>query len=62
MPNPHADFRFTLEFDSMAEFAIFVAILRGIDFGDDAKLQEMTARLKKSTKVLTDAERAAENA
>jgi hypothetical protein len=62
MPNPHGDFRFVLEFDSIAEFATFVAIIRGIDFGDDAKLQEMTARLKKSTKALSDAERASENA
>lgn len=48
---------FRLEINSLEEFIAFVAVIRGDDPGDQ-KLLEMTARLKQSTKALSDAEHA----
>lgn len=48
---------FRLEITSLEEFAAFVAIIRGSNL-DDPKLLELTAKLQKSTKQLSDAEKA----
>lgn len=46
----HQDkFRYTLQFDSLADFARFVAIVRGGDGVNEAQLRELTARLREST-------------
>lgn len=55
---PKEGFRFVLEFESLAEFALFVAILRNTDFSDEATLKALTAKLKASTATLAAAEAA----
>jgi cytochrome c556 len=50
-------FRFVISGD-LDDFAAFCAIIRGDDPNDDAKVQAMTARLKKSADALAKAEQA----
>jgi hypothetical protein len=51
-------FRLHLEFSSLADFAAFIQLVRGGDL-DETKLAEVTAKLRKSTKVLLDTEKKA---
>jgi len=57
MPDPHASnspFHFVISGD-LRDFAVFCAIIRGDDL-DDAKIAELTARLKQHTETLVKAE------
>ena len=55
--DPFERHRFHIEINSLEEFAAFVALIRGKDLTDQ-KLQELTARLRKATTALSDAETA----
>jgi len=50
-------FRFVISGD-LDDFAAFCALIRGDDPKDAEKIAAMTARLKRGTAALTDAERA----
>lgn len=66
MPNPHGEFTlvplgdgtfaFDIHFDTVADFVVFLAQIRG---SDDAVIQALTKQLTDSTNKLADAESSA---